>query len=89
MSHAGMTRVQLDLLKQQMVDAERAYRTTVEGEQRKAIVRLRELKEEIEDKVREAEALADSVDLKFYYSSGYDEFTWSQAEHWNSSSQSC
>lgn len=89
MSHAGMTRAQLDLLKQQLVDAERAYKSTVESEQRKAIVLLREYKVEIEGLVSEAEALADSVDLKFYYSSGYDEFTWTQADDWNSSSAHC
>lgn len=89
MSHGNMTREQLDLLRKQLEDAEQAYKSTVESAQRSAIVRLKELKDEIHRLVYEAESLAESVDLKFYYSSGYDEFTWAQADQWNSSSAHC
>lgn len=89
MSHAGLTREQLEVMRKNMVDAERAYRIATESAQRSAIGRLQQLKVEIEGLVYEAEALADSVDLKFYYSSGYDEFTWSDADNWSSSSAHC
>lgn len=89
MSYANMTREQLDLLRKQRDDADKAYRIASETAQRSAIGRLQQLKEEIEDLVKEAEKLADSVDLTFYYNNGYDEFTWIERDQWNSSSAHC
>jgi hypothetical protein len=44
---------------------------------------------QIEEMVRECEKLAESADLVFYYSVGYEGFCHEKQENWSESSQYC
>lgn len=44
---------------------------------------------EIEALISECEKLAESADLVFYYSSGYDSFQTEKKENWSESSRHC
>ena len=44
---------------------------------------------EIEALISECEKLAESADLVFYYSSGYDSFQTEKKENWSESSRYC
>lgn len=53
------------------------------------VVRLSELRREIDAKIIEAKKLAETADLVFYYSSGYEEFSWVDSQDWTSSTAHC
>lgn len=53
------------------------------------VARLSELRREIDAKIIEAKKLAETADLVFYYSSGYEEFNWVDSEDWSSSTAHC
>jgi outer membrane protein TolC len=89
MSHAGMTRRQLEIMREEMAKAELEYKNTIRDSRQEVILKLREIKAQLNTLVSEAEKLAESVDLKFYYSSGYEEFSWADADNWSSSSAHC
>lgn len=53
------------------------------------VARLSELRREIDAKIIEAKKLAETADLVFYYSSGYEEFSWVDSQDWTSSTAHC
>lgn len=89
MSHAGMTRRQLEMMREEMAKAELEYKNAIRDSRQEVIQKLRDIKAQLNSLVAEAETLAESVDLKFYYSSGYEEFSWADADNWSSSSAHC
>uniref|UniRef100_A0AAU6VYT6 Uncharacterized protein n=2 Tax=unclassified bacterial viruses TaxID=12333 RepID=A0AAU6VYT6_9VIRU len=54
-----------------------------------AAASLAAIKVEIDGLIRQAEAIASSADIVFYYSNGYEEFSWQNKEDWSYSSQDC
>lgn len=50
---------------------------------------LAEKTREIETMISDCEKLAESADLVFYYSSGYDSFQTENKENWSESSRHC
>lgn len=58
--------------------------------ERKAVLEvLTEKTREIEAMISDCEKLAESADLVFYYSSGYDGFQTESKENWSESSRYC
>lgn len=54
-----------------------------------AVKALAAIKRKIDDLVSEAEKIASAADIVFYYSNGYEEFSWQNKEDWSYSSQDC
>ena len=54
-----------------------------------AAASLAVIKAEIDDLIRRAEQIASAADIVFYYSNGYEEFSWQNKEDWSYSSQDC
>lgn len=50
---------------------------------------LSDIKTKIDTLVKEAQEIARAADIVFYYSSGYEEFSWQNKEDWSYSSQDC
>lgn len=85
----NVTREQLEEMRRTLANAEADFTKGRQARQRAAMSSLVRIKDEINALVNEATAIADSVDLTFYFSSGYDEFTWCDRDEWNSSSANC
>lgn len=85
----SITRDQLEKMKRDVASAEREFEKTKAERQRAVIGELSEINLEIKALICKAEAVANSVDLKFYFNTGYEEFTWSDVDTWNSSSANC
>lgn len=84
-----ITRDQLEQMKRDVATAERQFEAAKATRQRAVIGELADINKEIKALVRKAEGIADSVDLKFYFNTGYEEFVWSDVDTWDSSSASC
>lgn len=50
---------------------------------------LSDIKTKIDTLVKEAQEIARAADIVFYYSNGYEEFSWQNKEDWSYSSQDC
>lgn len=85
----SITRDQLERMRRDLADAENQFQNDKAKRQRAVVGELSDINNEIKALVRKAEATAEAVGLKFYYSEGYDEFTWGDADTWNSSSARC
>lgn len=85
----SITREQLEQMKRDVAAAEQELETAKAERQRNVIGELSEINQEIKALVRKAEGIANSVDLRFYFNSGYEEFTWVDEDRWNSSSAHC
>lgn len=54
-----------------------------------AVKALADIKTKLDTLVKEAQEIARTADIVFYYSSGYEEFSWQNKEDWSYSSQDC
>lgn len=54
-----------------------------------AVQALAEIKVKLDGLIEEAQAIARGADIVFYYSNGYEEFSWQNKENWSYSSQDC
>lgn len=86
-----MTVTQEDILKmeQELNEARKQLATQVKANRPAVLAQLAEIKTSLDRQIAEAERLAKSVDLVFFYSSGYEEFSWLDKEDWSYSSQNC
>lgn len=85
----SITREQLEQMKRNVATAEREFEAAKATLQRAVIGELADINKEIKALVRKAEGVAESVDLRFYFHTGYDEFTWADTTTWDSSSANC
>lgn len=85
----SITRDQLEQMQRDLAAAEHEFEKAKAQRQRAVIGELSDINKEIKALVRKAESIAGAVDLKFYFSTGYEEFTWADVDTWDSSSASC
>ena len=86
-----MTVTEHDVLKleRELAEARKQLATQVKANRPAVLAQLAEIKTSLDRQIAEATKLAASVDLVFFYSSGYDEFSWLDKEDWTHSSQNC
>lgn len=84
-----VTKQELIDLENQLAQRRREYERQREVSRREVTEKLAIISDEITAKVREAQALASTVDLVFQWHDGYDEFVTAAYEEWNSSSYHC
>lgn len=85
----SITREKLEQMKREVATAERELEKELAESQRSVVWKLSDINEQIKTLIREADTLANSVELRFYWHSGYDEFVWSDSDKWDSSSANC
>ena len=73
-------------LRRELAEAEAAYEDNKRVNQKAVLQNLEQLSKDMNRQYAEAEALARSVGLVFYFSSGYEEFNVVDGENWSSSS---
>jgi hypothetical protein len=76
-------------LEKQLEEGRKQLATQVQLQRPAVLAQLAEIKTSLDRQIAEAEKLAKSVDLVFFYSSGYNEFSWLDKEDWSYSSQNC
>ena len=76
-------------LRQAADEANAKYERAKDAARRGGTVRLNELTHQIAALVKEAEALADALDMVFYYSTGYEQYNTMPKEDWSESSRDC
>lgn len=76
-------------LERELEEARNKLALQVKADRPAVVAQLAEIKASLDRQIREAEKLAKSVDLVFFYSSGYEEFSWLERENWSHSSQNC
>lgn len=81
--------VELSQLREAAEKAVAEYEKAKQSARKGGMVRLNELTHQIASLVKEAEALADSLDMVFYYSTGYEQYATQPKEDWSESSRYC
>lgn len=76
-------------LREELRKAEEAYNKQKTVSKQEVVVRLIEIKSQLDLLMDEAQKLARSVDLVFFYNEGYEEFRWCEDDVWSSSSARC
>jgi hypothetical protein len=79
----------IEALERQLALAKAEHARAVVRNRPEAVKALAAIKRNIDNLVREAEEIARNADIVFYYSKGYDEFSWQNKEDWSYSSQDC
>lgn len=84
-----ITESALAKLREDLRKAEEAYSKQKKQSQQEVVLRLEEIKLQLDRLMNEAQKLAQSVDLVFFYNDSYEEFRWCEEDVWNSSSAHC
>jgi hypothetical protein len=79
----------IEALERELALAKAQHAKEVIRNRPQAAASLAAIKAEIDGLVRQAEEIARAADIVFYYSSGYEEFSWQNKEDWSYSSQDC
>lgn len=77
------------VLERELALAKEQHAKEVVRNRPQAAAALSEIKGKIDALIREAEQIASAADIVFYYSNGYEEFSWQNKEDWSYSSQDC
>jgi hypothetical protein len=84
-----MTAEELNTLRKQLAEAEVAYSQQRKATRQEVSEELARMTREIHDMVNKAQVLAESADLVFFYSPGYEGFCTETKEDWSESSIYC
>ncbi|QHZ60097.1 hypothetical protein PJKIFABJ_00161 [Pseudomonas phage PE09] len=79
----------IEVLERELAKAKAEHAKAVIRNRPQAAAALAEIKGKIDALVREAEGIAREADIVFFYSNGYEEFSWLNKEDWTYSSQDC
>lgn len=79
----------IEALERELAKAKAEHAKAVIRNRPQAAAALAEIKGKIDALVREAESIAREADIVFFYSNGYEEFSWLNKEDWTYSSQDC
>lgn len=79
----------IEKLERDLAVAKAARAVEVSKNRPTAAGQLAVIKGKIDELVKEAQQIARDADLVFYYSNGYEEFSWQNKEDWSYSSQDC
>jgi hypothetical protein len=83
------TKQEVEALRRQLADAETKLRQEQQSRRRDVVEQLGEIKKQMNAMEFKARELAESAGLVFYYSSGYEEWSWMNASEWSESSKHC
>lgn len=84
-----VSRSDVEELRRQLAEAEQKLKEQQRLSRAGVIKRLTEIKNEMVGLENEAKELAETVGLVFYYSKGYDEWSWIDSDNWSYSSADC
>ena len=76
-------------LRDQLAQAEAKLRKEQQNNKQSVVEKLNEIKRQMEALEEQAKQLAETAGLVFYYSSGYEEWSWMNESDWSESSQHC
>lgn len=79
----------IETLRQEAEAARAAFEAAQAEARRGVAAQLAELTASLDKQFQEAKKLAESVDMVFYFSSGYEEFGCVEKQDWSSSSLDC
>lgn len=79
----------IEALRKQLAEAELAQTQQRKATRQEVSEELARMTKEIHEMVRKAEVLAESADLVFFYSPGYEGFCTETKEDWSESSIYC
>lgn len=79
----------IEVLERELAKAKAEHAKAVIRNRPQAAASLAAIKSEIDGLIRQAETIAREADIVFFYSSGYEEFSWLNKEDWTYSSQDC
>lgn len=79
----------IEQLERELAHARAEHAKSVIRSRPEAAQALAEIKAKLDDLIREAHKIAKAADIVFYYSEGYEEFSWQNKEDWSHSSQDC
>lgn len=80
---------EIQRLRKELAEAERKLEQEKKLNQKEVLAQLEECAKEMNRQYAQAEALASSVGLIFYFSSGYETFEIADSENWSESSKHC
>jgi len=84
-----ITATDIQLLRNKLAQAEADYASQRKATRQEVTTELAQIVSDIRVLEQRAEKLAESADLVFYYSGGYEEYTWVNKEDWSESSRYC
>lgn len=79
----------VESLRRALEEAERDLREHNRINRSDAVSKLRDYVRDLQRIENEAKELAKEVGLVFYYSSGYEEWSWQDEDGWSASSANC
>lgn len=79
----------VESLRRALEEAERDLREHKRINRSDAVSKLRDYVRDLQRIENEAKELAKEVGLVFYYSSGYEEWSWQDEDGWSASSANC
>lgn len=79
----------IEQLERELAAAKAEHAKNITLSRPEAVKALAEIKAKLDSLVSEAHKIAEDADIVFYYSNGYEEFSWQNKEDWSYSSQDC
>lgn len=84
-----ITASDIETLERELNRAREQFAQQVREDRPAFVAQLAAIKKSLNEQIREAERIASAAGLVFYYSTGYEDFYWTEEENWSESSRNC